>query len=101
MKNVRTGRRAFASLIRPVVYAVATALAGGVFAGAMWGAIAGRSWPVPLAAAVLALLAVLGLLWLSRAGSVWRLRAAADAFAEREIARERRRKAAEAEPRLS
>ena len=101
MKKDRTGRRALTSLIRPVVYAVATVLAGCVATGALWGAIADRSWPVPLATVLPAVLAVLGLVWLSRAGSARRLRAAADAFAEREIARESRRKAAEAEPRWS
>ena len=101
MKRIRTGRAVLTSLIRPVLSAVATVLAGAVFAGAVWTAVADRSWPVSLAAAAPALLAVLGLVWLSRAGSVRRLRAAADAFAEREIARERRRKAADAEPRWS
>ncbi len=46
---------------------------------------------VMVAAAVLILAAVFGILWQSRARAARRLRAALDAFAEREMARARRR----------
>jgi hypothetical protein len=100
MEHDRTGRRHPTSLIRPVAYAAVAALAAALAAGVWWGVVDDRAWQAPLAAAGLAFTAVLGLVWLSRTRAVRRLRAAADAFAEREIARERRRKAAAALPPL-
>jgi hypothetical protein len=46
---------------------------------------------VPLGVAVLVLTAILGTVWLSRASATKRFYAAVDAYAEREIDRERRR----------
>jgi uncharacterized membrane protein len=52
----------------------------------------GRGWPVLLAAAAVALIALLQFLWLYRARSARRWKAVLDAYAVREIARGRRRK---------
>jgi len=96
MKYDRTGRRGVMSVMGPAVAVVAAVLVGGAFVGSWLVAAEGRPWQLPLAAAVLALVAALGLVWLSRTRTARHLRAAAAAFAEREIARELRRKAARA-----
>jgi hypothetical protein len=60
--------------------------------------IAGRTWLRPvdalelMASAVAALIAVVGFIWFQRDHSTRRWRAALDAYAEREIARDRRRR---------
>jgi cytochrome b len=53
----------------------------------------GQGWHVLVAAAVVALMALLRFIWLYRGHSNRRWKAALDAYAEREIARDRRRNA--------
>jgi len=64
-------------------------------AGAIWLPLAdGRGAPAFVAASVLALAVVLGIIWRSRAHTARRWKAALDAYAVREIARARRSKLA-------
>jgi hypothetical protein len=72
----------------------AAGLAGVVVVG-LWLGLAGvLGWQVLLAAAAVALLAALGIVWQARARAASRLQATLDAYAAREIARGLRRKAA-------
>src|SRR5262249_22258043 len=72
----------------------ATVLSAGLMIGPWFRPADGRGWQVLLVAAAIALAALLQLVWLYRARSARRWRAALDAYATREIARERRRSAA-------
>jgi hypothetical protein len=72
---------------------LATALSLGVTIGPGFAPGAGRGWPVLLVAAVVALVVLLGLIWLYRARSTRRWKAALDAYAAREVARDRGRTA--------
>jgi hypothetical protein len=83
----------------PVPGVLATALSIGVIGGPWFPAAAGRGWHVLLASAVIALIALLYFSWLYSARSTRRWKAALDACAAREIARDRRRKAPPLEPR--
>jgi hypothetical protein len=87
--TVRTGRRNPGSPIGRATPAVAAALAAGVVGGLWLRPADGRGWQALVAAAVLAVTAVLGVVWLWRARAVRRLNAALDAYAAREIARAR------------
>jgi hypothetical protein len=83
MENNRIGRRTPSSLLWPVTFLGAVGL---------WFWLAhGDGVAVLLGAAALVLTAILGIVWLSRARAARRLNAALDAYAEREINRERRR----------
>jgi uncharacterized RmlC-like cupin family protein len=75
--------RSLVGLATTSVGAVAVAGLGG-----LWLRIVGQGWPPLLAAAILALMAVLGIVWQDRARGARRL-AVLDAYAEREIARSR------------
>jgi hypothetical protein len=72
---------------------LATVLPVGAVFGPWFGPAGGRGWLVLFATAVVALTALLQFLWLHRARSARRWRAALDAYAAREIAGDRRRKA--------
>jgi hypothetical protein len=73
----------------------AVAVLGAGVAGELWLRPAeGGSWQALLPAAILALTAVLGIVWLARARAARRWNAAVDAYAEREIARSLRKHAA-------
>jgi hypothetical protein len=72
----------------PVPEVLATVLSVGVTVGPWFPLADGRGWYVLLAAAVVALIALLRFIWLHRARST-RRKAALDAYAEREIARDR------------
>jgi lysophospholipase L1-like esterase len=73
----------------------AVAVLGAGIAGEVWLRPAeGGNWQALLPAALLALAAVLGIVWLARARAARRWNAAVDAYAEREIARSRRKHAA-------
>jgi hypothetical protein len=87
MQNRSPGRPKNGSLIGPA------ALLGSGGAAGLWWALAPTTVPALLAAAVLALTAVPGTVWLARARTARRLNAAADAYATRELAREARWKA--------
>jgi hypothetical protein len=78
------------SLVWPALSCAGAVLAVG-WLGLLWWQPA-ASWQALLAAFVLALAAILGSAWLFRARARRRLRAAVDAYAEREIARTRVRK---------
>ena len=91
MKNNWTSRRYPFSLIAPVAAGAAAVLAAAVLLGGLWLRPAdGSAWPALLTAAALAAAAVLGVVWLSRARAARRFHAALNAYAEREIARNRR-----------
>jgi hypothetical protein len=84
MKNNWFGRRTPRSLVWPAMF---------LGAGGLWFCLAqGGGVTGPLGAAALVLTALLGIGWLSRVRASRRLNAALDAYAEREIDRERRRK---------
>jgi hypothetical protein len=86
MENNWIGRRTPTSLVWPA------ALLGAV---GLWFWLAhGGSVAVLPGAAALVLAAILGIVWLSRARAARRFNAAVDAYAEREIDRERRTRAA-------
>jgi hypothetical protein len=73
---------------------LAAALSVGVVFGPWFRPAKGQGWPVLVAvAAIVALIALLQLLWLYCARSAKRWQAALDAYAVREIDRDRRRKA--------
>ena len=76
----------------PVPCGLATVLSVGVMIGPWFRPANGRGWQVLLAVAANALIVLL-FVWLYRARSTRRWRAALDAYAVREIARDRRRKA--------
>jgi hypothetical protein len=101
MFNNTYGRRT--PLVLPwsgIMYA-AGALTLGVAAG-LWLLLAhGQGWQVLLPAAVVALAAIIGMAWQSRARAADRLHAALDAYARRELARARRRQAPTRGPALS
>jgi hypothetical protein len=100
MTNNQTGRRAvtFAALLATFC---AAAVVGAEMAAALSSRSMGARGPLALlVAAALALMAVLGVVWQSRASAARRWNAALDAYAEREIARARGRHAG-AEPLLS
>jgi hypothetical protein len=84
MKNNLIARRKVVSLIWPVAF-----LGSGGGAG-IWLGFAQDS--VLLASVVLTLTALLGIVWLSRIRAARRWNAAVEAYAERELAREQRRK---------
>ena len=65
-------------------------LVAGIMIGARLWPADGRGWQIVLATVASALIAVVPFLWLYRARLVRRWRAALDAYAEREIARDRR-----------
>jgi hypothetical protein len=83
-ENYSVGGRKAMSLIGPAAFL------GFGGASGLWLGLAQGGVQVALAATVLALTAVLGAVWLVRDRAARRLNAAADAYAEREIARERR-----------
>jgi hypothetical protein len=86
MQNNSIRRRKVVSLIWP-----ATLLVSGGAAALWWGLAQGGAQV--LAAAVLALTAVLGIVWFSRDRAAKRLNAALEAYTSREIARAEQRKA--------
>src|SRR4051812_48836783 len=92
MGNQRVRRRGPLSLAWPV--ASAAAVLGAGVAGLRLHPTDGSPGRALLAAGVLALTSALGVVWQSRARGARRLKAALDAYAEREIARDRRGKAA-------
>jgi hypothetical protein len=65
----------------------------GAIVGPWVGPAGSRGWHTLVAAAVVALIAVVQVVWLYRARSTRRWRAALEVYAEREIARDRRGKA--------
>ena len=75
----------------PGVFAAVLSLS--VTGGPWFRPATGRDWEVLLTAAAVSLIALLRFVWLYRARSSRRWNAALDAYAEREIARDRRRKA--------
>jgi hypothetical protein len=87
VQNNATVRRTAVSLIGPA------ALVGGAAVAGLWLALARDSVQVLLAAAALAATAVLGAAWLLRARAARRFNVALEAYATRELARVRRRKA--------
>jgi hypothetical protein len=89
MQNNRTGRPWLVACFAAVL---AAEIVGGL---QLWPA-RGRSWLALLPAGGLALTSVLGIFWQSRARGTRRWRAALDAYAERETARDRRRDGAPA-----
>jgi hypothetical protein len=91
MENSRTGHRRPTFLIGLAVYGFAAALAAGIVGGLQVWPSHGRSGLALPPVAVLVLAAVLGIIWQSRARGTRRWRAALDAYAEREMAKERRR----------
>ena len=89
-------RISYAKAIRvawPRASFLAAVAAAGVIGGVVLPLVDGRAWQTLLPAMLLTATAVLGFVRLSRAHTARRLKAAMDAFAEREIARTRRRKA--------
>jgi hypothetical protein len=92
MVNNLSGSRKRVALIGLTTSYVAAMLAAAVFGGLCLPPANDRDWRAPSPATTLAAIAVLGVAWLSRARAVRRLKRAMDTFAEREIARARRRK---------
>ena len=93
MVNNQAGRQEALFQVGP-----ATSDAPGVMAaGGMWSLVLGTAvdpgWQALLAAALLALTVVLGMVWQSRARAARRWNATLDAYCAREIGRDRRRKA--------
>jgi hypothetical protein len=86
MTNNWNGRRKAGSLVWPA------ALFGSGGAAGLWLGMAQGSAQVLPAAAVLAVTAVFGAVWLSRYRAARRLNAAVEIYAERELARARRRR---------
>jgi len=84
-----TGRKA-GSLLGPVALLSSSAATG------LWLTFARDGGQMLLSAALLALTASLGTVWLVRARAVRRLNAAVEAYAERELARAQRRRVARA-----
>jgi hypothetical protein len=95
MEHDRDRSRDLTALMWPAACAVAAGLAAGALVAIWWAVAEGRAWQAPVAAAAPALAAVVGLAWLSRARTARRRKAAMDAYADREIARWRGRRAAE------
>ncbi len=95
MANNQTGRPTGTFVVWLATFCTA-AVVGAELIGALWfRPVDGRNRQALLAAAALALTAVLGFVWQSRARAARRWNAALDAYAEREIARARSRKAEE------
>ncbi|SRR6266536_81229 len=95
MENNQTGRPAITFVVWLATFCAAAVVGAGMV-GALWfRPVDGRGRQALLAAAALALTAVLGVVWQSRARAARRWEAALDAYAEREIARARNRKAEE------
>ena len=78
---------------RPFPGVLANVLSFGVSIGPWFRPADGRGWHVLLAAGAVALLALFQVVWSYRARSTRRWKAALDAYAAREIARDRSRKA--------
>jgi hypothetical protein len=91
MLNNRTGRRRPAFLTWLATCGLAAIPAAGIVGGLQLWSADGRGWLALALVAVLALTSVLGIVWQTRARGMRRLRTAMDAYAEREIARDRRR----------
>jgi hypothetical protein len=83
----------------PRVFAAVLPLAA--IGGPWFRPVDGGDWQALLATAVVALITLLGIVWLSRARSTRRWKAVLNAYAAREIARDRRRKAPPLEPRTT
>jgi hypothetical protein len=94
MENNGTGPRTSVFLIGLPACGFAAALAAGIVVGIQLWPAGGRGWLALPPVMVLALTSVLGIFWLSRDRRTRRWRAALDAYAEQEIARDRRREAA-------
>jgi hypothetical protein len=77
-------------LLGPLAFLVSAALAAGWLVVLWWRPETAWSWQA-LAAGVLVVLAFLGGVWQVRARAAQRLRAAVDAYAERELSQARRR----------
>jgi hypothetical protein len=93
MKNNPTGRLSAGGIAWLAGCCAVVVLGAGV-AGELWlRPSAGSVWPALLPAAFLAVAAVLGIVWLTRVRAARRWNAAVDAYADREIARARRRQA--------
>jgi hypothetical protein len=93
MENNRTGRRTPMFMGALAVFCAATVL-GAAIAGGLWlRPTDGGGWQAFVAAAALALTSVLVIVWQSRARGTKQWRATLEAYAEREIAQDRRRKA--------
>jgi len=90
MMNNGTGRRRPAFLIWLAACGLAAVLAAGIVGGLQLWPADGRGWLALGLVAVLASTSGLGIVWLARARGMRRLRTALDAYAEREIARDRR-----------
>jgi signal transduction histidine kinase len=76
----------------PVPGGLAAVFSAGVLLGPWIGPAGGRGWQVLLAAAVTAVVALFGFVWLRRTHSTRRWKAALDLYAAREAVRGRRRK---------
>jgi signal transduction histidine kinase len=85
----------------PVPGVLATVVPLAAIGGPWFRPVEGGDWQALLATAVVALIALLGIVWLSRARATRRWKAILDAYAAREIARDRRRKAPPLEPRAT
>ena len=87
MKSNKSIRPTAGSLVGPA------ALLGGVAAAGLWLALAPDNVQIVLAAVTLATTAVVGVVWLFRARAARRFNAALEAYATRELARVRPRRA--------
>lgn len=85
MKNHATAGCVARSLMGPAVF-----LGCGVLAAVWLGRVEGRHYGLP--ALVLVFTAVVGMIWQARILAAWRLQAALDAYAQREIALHDRRR---------
>jgi hypothetical protein len=90
MEKQHTDRRKSAAGVGAVALCVAAVLAAGTYAGLWLSTADDRGWLALLPAAALGLTAVLGLATVARARAARRLRAALDAYAERQVATTRR-----------
>jgi membrane protein implicated in regulation of membrane protease activity len=91
MENHPTSPFLTTFLIGPIAFSVSVALAAGWLGVLWWHPETGRNWQALLLAAVLVGLSILGWVWQFRIRAARRLRAAVDAYAEREISQARRR----------
>src|SRR5438552_5591071 len=93
MENNLTGHRKPRFVVWLVAFCTALVLGAGIVGGLWLQPVDGRGWPALAAAGVVALMAILGIAWQLRARAARRLEAAMDAFADRQIAWVRQRKA--------
>jgi Flp pilus assembly protein TadB len=91
--NDNSGRPRRRTLVWPAAAYTAVVLGAGVVTAGWFRPAADEGWQMLVAAAVFAVAAVLGFVWLVRARAARRLQAVMDAYADREIARAGRRQA--------